>query len=108
AIDDRRTRRRLASCPLAGPFPQVRMHPFPGPIATKLAKIVIHRAPRTVLAGQVTPGTASADQIKQSIDDASQVKTSVSTARPSRRKRSRHNRPFGLGQVTWVHWKCHT
>jgi hypothetical protein len=87
ALDDRRTRGRIAARPLARQFSQLRMHLFPGALATNLAKIVLHRGPWSVLPWHVAPGAASADQIKQPSDDAPNIDRARSATRLSRRQK---------------------
>jgi hypothetical protein len=78
------------------------MHPFPGAITTKLPKIVIHRGPRTVLAGQIAPGAASADQIEQSIENAPNVDRTRPAPRLSRQASTREERRLRL----WCSQPC--
>jgi antirestriction factor ArdC-like protein len=108
AVENRGTRRGIASRPLAGQFPQVRMHPFPGPITTKLPKIVLHRGPRPIVARQVAPGAAAAHEIEQAIDAAPQVDRTRPPPGLSGRQEWRQHAPLRIREITGVPWKCHT
>lgn len=76
AIDDRGARGRIAPGMQARQFAQVRMDLDPGAVAAPLPKIVIHRLPGTVLAGQIAPrhpGTARAQHVKDTIGNLAHV-----------------------------------
>ena len=52
---------------------QVRMDIEPGAITTPLPKLVIHRLPGTILAGQIAPRAAGPQDIEDALGDAPHV-----------------------------------
>jgi hypothetical protein len=90
AVDNGCTRGGIAAGMQACHLAQLRMNPCPGPIQAKLAEIVIHRAPRAVLPGQIPPRAAGAQHVEDAIDDA--LDRHVSTCRACADVRTEYQR----------------
>jgi hypothetical protein len=102
AVDDARTRLRIATQAHAYLFTQDRMEAFPGAVHAPLSKVVEDGLPRRKLVRQQAPGPADPHNVEDRVEDGAQT---VLTGPPARCRRGKYGldpRPFGVREVRKV------
>ena len=93
---------RMAAFGFAEALAQKGVHPLPQTIAFPESEVMIHRAPRSEVLGQVAPLAAGFGEVKDGIEQLAEGMLARSTSLCGLGKAMIDELPFGVGEVRCI------